>query len=68
VISYCLFLKFPAKFESLKGLAEKLRGILFSIRDRALFTGTYRNPDKLYQPIIETFKRAIASYRAMNLK
>jgi hypothetical protein len=58
--------EFPAKFESLKGLAEELRGILFPIRDGALFTGTYRDPDKLYQPMIEAFKRAIASYRVVN--
>jgi serine/threonine protein kinase len=58
--------EFPAEFESLKGLAEELRGILFPIRDGALFTGTYRDPDKLYQPMIEAFKRAIASYRVVN--
>ena len=38
----------------------------FPIRDGALFTGTYRDPDKLYQPMIEAFKRAIASYRVVN--
>jgi serine/threonine protein kinase len=54
--------EFPAEFERLKGLAEELRGILFPIRDGALFTRTYRDPDKLYRPMIEAFKRAIVSY------
>ena len=58
--------EFPAEFESLKGLAEELRGILFPIRDGALFTGTYRDPDKLYRPMIEVFKRAIASCRVVD--
>jgi hypothetical protein len=58
--------EFPAGFESLKGLAEESRGILFPIRDGALFTGTYRDPDKLYQLMIDAFKRAIASYRVVN--
>lgn len=58
--------EFPAEFESLKGLAEELRGILFPIRDEALFTGTYRDPDKLYQPMIDAFTRAIASYRLVD--
>jgi Fungal protein kinase len=58
--------EFPVEFESLKGLAEELRGILFPIRDRALFTGTYRDPDKLYQPMIDAFKRAITSYRVVD--
>jgi hypothetical protein len=59
--------EFPAEFDSLKGLAEELRGILFPIRDGALFTGTYRDPDKIYRPMIEAFKRAIASYRVVDL-
>ena len=54
--------EFPAEFGSLKGLAEELRGILFPIRDGALFTGTYRDPDKLYRPMIEAFEKAIAGY------
>jgi hypothetical protein len=58
--------EFPAEFESLKELVEELRGILFPIRDGALFTGTYRDPNKLYRPMIEAFKRAIASYRVVD--
>jgi hypothetical protein len=58
--------EFPPKFNSLKELAEELRRTLFPIRDEALFTGTYRDSDKLYRPIIEAFKKAIASNKVVN--
>ena len=58
--------EFPLKFDGLKELAEELRRTLFPIRDESLFTGTYRDPDKLYRPMIEAFKRAIASYRVVD--
>jgi hypothetical protein len=54
--------EFPPKFNGLKELAEELRRTLFPIRDESLFTGTYRDLDKLYRPMIEAFERAIASY------
>jgi hypothetical protein len=54
--------EFPLKFNNFKKLAEKLRRILFPIRDESLFTGTYRNPEKLYKLIIDTFNRIIARY------
>jgi hypothetical protein len=41
--------EFPPKFNGLKGLAEVLRRALFPIRDESLFTGTYRDPEKLYR-------------------
>jgi hypothetical protein len=55
--------EFPPKFDSLKGLAEELRRALFPIRDESLFTGTYRDPDKLYKPMIDAFDRVIAKHR-----
>ncbi|KAH8745703.1 hypothetical protein F5883DRAFT_609618 [Diaporthe sp. PMI_573] len=55
--------EFPAEFEDLKGVAEELRDILFPIREESLLT--YRDPDKLYRPIIDAFGRAIARRRAI---
>lgn len=57
--------EFPTQFESLKILAEKLRDILFPIREGSLFTGTYHDPDKLYKPMIEAFEQAIVECRVI---
>ncbi len=46
-------------FEVLKDLAVKIRDILFPIREESLFTGTYRDPDKLYKPMVEAFEQTI---------
>jgi hypothetical protein len=51
--------EFPPVFEGLKLLSEELRDVLFPYRE-GLFTGTYGDPDKLYQPMIDAFDRAIA--------
>ena len=48
-----------AVFEKLKPLARDLRNVLFPIRDRAIFTGTFRNSDIMYDGIINTVSRAI---------
>jgi serine/threonine protein kinase len=56
-----IFAEFPAEFQSLKGLAEEIRDVLFLYRE-GLFTGTYRDPDRLYKPMIDAFEGAIASY------
>ena len=56
--------EFPADFESLKGLAEELRDALFPIEERALFTGTYNDPDIMYTLMIEAFDRAIAGLQS----
>jgi hypothetical protein len=58
--------EFSPKFNGLKELIKELRRTLFPIRDESLFTGTYRDSDKLYRPMIEAFKRAIASYRVVD--
>lgn len=54
--------EFPQAFHGLKGLAEELRRLLFPIREEALFTGTYHDPERLYQPMIDAFERAIVGY------
>ncbi len=56
--------EFSAEFQSLKELAEEIRDILFPYRE-GLFTGTYRDPERLYKLMIDTFERAIASYRVV---
>ena len=54
--------EFPKAYDCVKPLCRKIRGILFPLlEDGALFKGTGLNPpEKLYDPIIETFNRAIA--------
>jgi hypothetical protein len=54
--------EFPPRFVVHLRLVEKLSRVLFPIRDEALFTGTYRDPDKLHKPTIDTFDQAIAKY------
>jgi hypothetical protein len=41
-------------------LVEELCGLLFPTRADALFTGTYSDVDRLYEPMIEALERAIA--------
>jgi hypothetical protein len=53
--------EFLLKFDGLEVLIKELRDILFPYRE-GLFTRTYRDPDKLYRPIIDAFDRAIAKY------
>jgi hypothetical protein len=53
--------EFFEEFNGLEVLAKKLRDILFPYRE-GLFTGIYRDPDRLYKFIIDAFERAIAKY------
>ena len=53
--------EFPANFDGLEVLAEELRDFLFPYRE-GLFTRTYRDPDRLYKPMIDAFERAIVKY------
>jgi len=53
--------EFLPEFEGLKGLARRIRDILFPYVD-GLFTGTYQDPDKLYQPMIEAFEKEIVEF------
>lgn len=50
--------EFPQEFEGLGPLVEKLRGLLFPIIDEDLFMGSYRDPDRLYKPMIDAFEEA----------
>ncbi|KAF2787657.1 hypothetical protein K505DRAFT_379435 [Melanomma pulvis-pyrius CBS 109.77] len=56
-----ILMEFSLEFISLKGLAEELRDVLFPYRE-GLFTGTYSDADRLYQPMIEAFERAITRH------
>ncbi|EEH33163.1 hypothetical protein PAAG_04216 [Paracoccidioides lutzii Pb01] len=50
--------EFPQSFECVKPLCKELRGILFPCRN-GLFTGTPKDPEVLYGPIIQAFDKAI---------
>lgn len=56
--------EFPQEFESLKGLAEELRGIVFTHRN-GFSTKTPSDPEQLYRPMIEVYGKAIASCKDM---
>lgn len=51
--------EFPPEFDCVKSLCKELRGILFPIRGDELFTGTPKEPEILYGPIIKVFDKAI---------
>nr|KMM68200.1 hypothetical protein CPAG_04531 [Coccidioides posadasii RMSCC 3488] len=51
--------EFPPKFDSIKPLCRELRGILFPLRESDIFTGTPKDPEILYGPIIKAFDKAI---------
>jgi serine/threonine protein kinase len=53
--------EFPPAFACVKPLCASLRDILFPYEEEeGLFTGTRKNPDDLYGPILEAFDKAIA--------
>jgi hypothetical protein len=43
-----VFFEFAPQFGGVKQLARELRDVLFPIRDRAIFTGTYRDTNIIY--------------------
>ncbi|PGH23710.1 hypothetical protein AJ80_02316 [Polytolypa hystricis UAMH7299] len=51
--------EFPPQFECIKPLCRELRGILFPIREGDIFTGTPKDPEIFYGPIIKAFDKAI---------
>ena len=53
--------EFAPRFENLKKLARELRNVLFPIRDGAIFTGTFRDNDIMYDGMIEAFNKEIAT-------
>ncbi len=59
--------EFPPRFNGLTELAEELRRALFPIREESFFTGTYRDSEKLYKPMVDAFNAAIARYTASEL-
>ncbi|EDN02619.1 predicted protein [Histoplasma mississippiense (nom. inval.)] len=56
--------EFPQPFGCVKPLCKELRGILFPYRN-GLFTGTPKDPEILYRPIIYAFDKAIDDIKAM---
>ncbi|KAG9235920.1 hypothetical protein BJ875DRAFT_527697 [Amylocarpus encephaloides] len=52
--------EFAPGFSGLKGLTEELRNVLFSRRDLAFFTGTYRDRSIMYDGMINAFNKAIS--------
>ncbi|KAL5349850.1 hypothetical protein ACLOAV_004884 [Pseudogymnoascus australis] len=56
--------EFGVEFESLKPLAERLRQVMFPVRDGVVWTGTdgsLEAEDSVYDGMIEAFEEAIAS-------
>ncbi len=53
--------EFSPQFEDQKPLARELRSALFPIQDGAIFTGTFRDNEIMYNGIIKAFNRAIDS-------
>jgi hypothetical protein len=51
--------EFAPQFESQMQLARELRSTLFPIRDGAIFTGTFRNSDIMYDGMINAFSSAM---------
>lgn len=52
--------EFPPAFDHVKPLCESLRGILFPYEEEGgLDTGTKKNPEDLYGPILKAFEDAI---------
>jgi hypothetical protein len=52
--------EFPLVFERVKPLCKTVQGILFPYKD-GLFTGTPKDPEVLYVPILKAFEDAIAN-------
>ncbi|KJZ68312.1 hypothetical protein HIM_12297 [Hirsutella minnesotensis 3608] len=57
--------EFPPEVDCVKPLCRELRGILFPIHKDELFTGTPKDPEILYGPILQAFDKAIDDIRAI---
>ncbi|KAF2454800.1 FunK1 protein kinase [Lineolata rhizophorae] len=55
--------EFPPEFDCVKPLCWELRAILFPYRD-GLFTGTPKDPEVLYEPILRAFDSAVDDIKA----
>lgn len=51
--------EFAPQFKNRKQLARELQSTLFPIREGAIFTGTFRNNDIMYDRMANSFSRAI---------
>ncbi|OJD20317.1 hypothetical protein ACJ73_08347 [Blastomyces percursus] len=51
--------EFPPEFDSLKPICRELRQILFPWGGDAVFTGTPKDPEVLYGPILKAFDKGI---------
>jgi hypothetical protein len=56
--------EFAPQFNGLKQLAREIRDVLFPIRDGALFTGTYRDSNIMYDGMTKAFNGAITRLQA----
>lgn len=54
---------FAPQFENQKNLARELRSALFPIMDGAIFTGTFRDNNIMYNQMIDAFRGAIDRLR-----
>jgi hypothetical protein len=55
--------EFAPQFKNQKQLAREFRSALFPIRDGAIFTGTFRDNNIMYDKMIDAFSRAIDRLR-----
>ncbi|KAH8586006.1 hypothetical protein B0O99DRAFT_529559 [Bisporella sp. PMI_857] len=55
--------EFAPQFENQKQLARELRSALFLIRDGAIFIGTFRDNDIMYDGMIDALSRAVERLR-----
>jgi Fungal protein kinase len=57
--------EFPLEFNCVKPLCSELREILFPMHNGGLFTGTPKDSEILYGPIIQAFGKAIDDIKTM---
>jgi hypothetical protein len=50
---------FAPQFNGLKQLSREIRDVLFLIKDRAIFTGTYCDSNIMYDGMVKAFNGAI---------
>ena len=53
-----ILMEFPQAFDHVKPLCKKIRGMLFPYEEERLFTGTKKDPEELYGPILKAFEDA----------
>ena len=58
-----ILMEFPQAFDHVKPLCKKIRGMLFPYEE-GLFTGTKKDPEDLYGPILKAFEDAIETAKS----